>query len=611
MVSTQPCNLFLTPNSSFFFFLQNARVDPLDTWKTLTLTDLNDCKSLCDNHPECSGFRRHVTDQTCHFLHSTTAKGLENSNDGLYVDDDYDCWTKVATNHLHICAVDGKNTLCDFAVSDQAMCKAVSTTKSTIFCNGVAEDLIGRTRHIGHCNAWAKSQCKSGCFRYGHQCMNPVSAFAMVLRISASTDVLSNSICAHLPVSMNGRSHPSGCPGAVQSNGSPSSTYCSGQNGRFPWWSTCCKWSDGDGVCKPKAGTGTRVFLSDSNLGTAVRALTETFALSVLKEEAFDTVAIACYDREMNLIVGSLHTQAAATWNLLPLITGKNAGWSDVTTLVSTLAYQRGTFGFSGGLSPGETAVRVGTTEEKESCQRADTSYYKMYGSESYAEAYQLTGCPTKKNNIWWDTRASYQWAFNDMHAHCRINRDATAESPASTGHSNFCCGEGLTCTPTCTQLTEWPEHLAPSLLPEVEFLGCFSNSGGERPVLQNTIAGMTVDICAKLNEADTYIALGSDNQCWIDWGTKHEDGRQQLLDTDCSTLGTDTMNRPLGGTNYDSNFDLLTQMNGDYCASESNAQLPTTRPSSQHSNQAWHTGDRASLSLGKFFFLVLLSLHI
>jgi len=587
-------------------------VNPLDTWKTLALTDLNDCKTLCDEHPECSGFRRHTTDQTCHFLHSTTAKGREKSGDGFYIDDDYDCWTKVASNHLHICAIDGKNTMCDFAVSDQAVCKAVSTTHSTLFCNGVAEDLIGRsrTRPSGHCNAWAKKQCGSGCFRSGHQCMNPVSAFAVVLRTSASTDVLSNSICAHLPVSMSGRTHPIGCPGAVNQNGSPSITYCSGQQGKFPWWSKCCRWSEG--ACQPKAGTGTRVFLSDSNIDTVVRDLTGTFTLSVLKEEAFDTVAIACYDREMNLIVGSLHTQAAATWNLLPLITGKNSGWSDVTNLVSTSAYQRGTFGFSGGLLPGETAVRVGTTEKKESCRRADTSYYKMYGSESYAEAFKLTGCPNSLSLSYWRSASSYQKAFNDMHTYCTINRDATTEAPASTWHSNRCCGAGLTCTPTCTKLTEWPKHLAPLLLSEVEFLGCFSNSGDERPVAKVTTAGMTVDTCAQLNEADTYIALGNDNQCWTNWGTRHDDGRQQLLETDCSTLGTDKKNRPLGGTNYGTNFDLLADMNGYYCASESNEQLPTARPSSEHSNQAWETGDptAAALSLSKFFFSSSSSLY-
>lgn len=56
--------------------------------------------------------------------------------------------------------------------------------------------------------------------------------------------------CAALPLSMNGPSQPSGCPGAVFSDGTPSQRYCEGKDGEYPWWSSCCKW-DGS-QCKSK-----------------------------------------------------------------------------------------------------------------------------------------------------------------------------------------------------------------------------------------------------------------------------------------------------------------------------------------------------------------------
>merc|ERR1711865_1013161 len=43
----------------------------------------------------------------------------------------------------------------------------------------------------------------------------------------------------------NGGKHPRGCPGAVYSGGNPSHGYCNGQNGQFPWWNKCCKFSGG------------------------------------------------------------------------------------------------------------------------------------------------------------------------------------------------------------------------------------------------------------------------------------------------------------------------------------------------------------------------------
>jgi len=51
----------------------------------------------------------------------------------------------------------------------------------------------------------------------------------------------------HYP-SINGIGY--GCAGAVWQGGAPSSTYCAGDNGRFPWYSDCCKFQGG--VCVPK-----------------------------------------------------------------------------------------------------------------------------------------------------------------------------------------------------------------------------------------------------------------------------------------------------------------------------------------------------------------------
>merc|ERR1711865_1237220 len=51
--------------------------------------------------------------------------------------------------------------------------------------------------------------------------------------------------CQDLPISMSGGKHPRGCPGAVYSGGNPSHGYCNGQNGQFPWWNKCCKFSGG------------------------------------------------------------------------------------------------------------------------------------------------------------------------------------------------------------------------------------------------------------------------------------------------------------------------------------------------------------------------------
>merc|ERR1712070_6473 len=56
--------------------------------------------------------------------------------------------------------------------------------------------------------------------------------------------------CTVLPKSMNGGSHPVGCPGAVWSNGSPAQRYCQGDNGKYPWWGSCCRWTGRSCVAK-------------------------------------------------------------------------------------------------------------------------------------------------------------------------------------------------------------------------------------------------------------------------------------------------------------------------------------------------------------------------
>ena len=64
--------------------------------------------------------------------------------------------------------------------------------------------------------------------------------------------------CCTLPVSPNGFNHPTGCPGAVFSNGAPSSGYCQDKSPtvRTPWWSECCDWDSAQSKCMPKTTNG-------------------------------------------------------------------------------------------------------------------------------------------------------------------------------------------------------------------------------------------------------------------------------------------------------------------------------------------------------------------
>ena len=95
----------------------------------------------------------------------------------------------------------------------------------------------------GDCNADSDCVGSLKCFRS--------SSSILVPGCTGDTD-----ICAILPTSMNGAGHPKGCPGAVYSNGAPSSGYCSGQGGSYPWWSKCCDWSIASGSCVPKTMPG-------------------------------------------------------------------------------------------------------------------------------------------------------------------------------------------------------------------------------------------------------------------------------------------------------------------------------------------------------------------
>ena len=60
--------------------------------------------------------------------------------------------------------------------------------------------------------------------------------------------------CSDAPVSMNGVSHPTGCAGAVYSNGAGAYRYCSGNDGQYPWYAACCIWDQSNSTCKPRAG---------------------------------------------------------------------------------------------------------------------------------------------------------------------------------------------------------------------------------------------------------------------------------------------------------------------------------------------------------------------
>lgn len=59
-------------------------------------------------------------------------------------------------------------------------------------------------------------------------------------------DQIHSDDCNTLPMSMNGKTHGDGCPGAVWSDGKPSKPYCDGEDHEkrpvFKWWQHCCKW---------------------------------------------------------------------------------------------------------------------------------------------------------------------------------------------------------------------------------------------------------------------------------------------------------------------------------------------------------------------------------
>jgi len=62
-----------------------------------------------------------------------------------------------------------------------------------------------------------------------------------------------NDLCQGPPYSMNGKKFGKGCPGAVYSSGEANWSYCTNDDGRFPWWQVCCWWNEDENKCKKKS----------------------------------------------------------------------------------------------------------------------------------------------------------------------------------------------------------------------------------------------------------------------------------------------------------------------------------------------------------------------
>jgi hypothetical protein len=79
-------------------------------------------------------------------------------------------------------------------------------------------------------------------------------AAAVTRKTTSEGQTSSKDKCAVLPTSMNGAKYGKGCGSAVWfSSGSPSKQYCTGDNGKFPWWAECCKWTGNK--CEAKSAT--------------------------------------------------------------------------------------------------------------------------------------------------------------------------------------------------------------------------------------------------------------------------------------------------------------------------------------------------------------------
>jgi len=76
--------------------------------------------------------------------------------------------------------------------------------------------------------------------------------------------------CAAPPESMNGAAHPSGCSGAVWSNGDASKSYCEGKDGKYPWWAACCRWEGSSCKSKQVAAGGRRLVISKANISLTI-----------------------------------------------------------------------------------------------------------------------------------------------------------------------------------------------------------------------------------------------------------------------------------------------------------------------------------------------------
>ena len=95
------------------------------------------------------------------------------------------------------------------------------------------------------------TDCKSLEGLYCNLSSNTCSLNPACLATEAKT-ANAKATCANLPGSMNGGTHPNGCPGAVYSSGAFSHNYCQ-TNKKYPWWQECCIWENGS--CQPKKCT--------------------------------------------------------------------------------------------------------------------------------------------------------------------------------------------------------------------------------------------------------------------------------------------------------------------------------------------------------------------
>eukprot|EP00121_Abeoforma_whisleri_P011264 Awhi_evm1s10388 len=93
------------------------------------------------------------------------------------------------------------------------------------------------------------------------------------------------------------------------------------------------------------------------------------------------------------------------------------------------------------------------TSEERDICCGPHTAcipsfcaLQSSFVSNRYVQTFQKTGCPrpTDLSSTW---KSHSDDGVSDMHRICMKNRNKSA----TTTEKNQCCGEGKTCTPTCS----------------------------------------------------------------------------------------------------------------------------------------------------------------